>query len=108
MLKLALHNRAAVQLGKHYVVKGHAANTVGQLRCRDCNMKGRWSEWRFFTKVAKCKRHHGGETMVRVKMRERAATHNRAAGAPRADMSWRFTMTLIDISARCAVVCRPS
>ena len=57
VLKLILHNRSAVELGKHYVVRGHAENSAGQLRCRDCEMTGRWQEWRFFSKIAKCKRH---------------------------------------------------
>lgn len=56
MLKLVVHNRTAVANGKHFVERGHQQDTIGQIRCRDCGMGGRWAEWRFFSSIAKCKR----------------------------------------------------
>jgi hypothetical protein len=51
-LKRLQHNRSAVECGKHYIVD----DGQGQIKCRDCPMHGRWQEWKFFSKVAKCKR----------------------------------------------------
>jgi len=81
MLKLIWHNREAVQNFKHFIVQGHLANTNGQLCCRDCERKGKWDEWKFFAKIAKCKRNLGGESLVRANMAEKAAVHNRTAAA---------------------------
>ena len=39
-------------------------------------MQGRWSCFKFFSKVAMCKRALGGETLVRAGMRDRATKHN--------------------------------
>ena len=78
--KLITHNRAAVQNDKHYIqYDSTVGNINGQLSCRDCQMTGKLSEWKFFSKVANCKRPHGGESMVRVKMRQKAVEHNLGA-----------------------------
>ena len=82
-LKRLLHNRSAVENGKHYILwNGDDTDAVGQLTCKDCVMQGRWSCYKFFSKVAQCKHDHAGESMVRVKMKEKAEKHNlRAAGS---------------------------
>ena len=80
MLKAIQHNRTAVGAGRHFIVwSGSNIDDVGQRTCRDCEMKGRWTEFKFFSKAAHCKRAHAGETMVRIKMREKAAQHNLGA-----------------------------
>ena len=56
LLKLILHNRTAVERGKHFVSLGHVEDSLGQIRCRDCSMEGRWSAWHSFTVTAVCKR----------------------------------------------------
>ena len=71
-LKLSLHNRSAVEHGRHFIIRGHAANSARQLKCRDCAMTGRWTEWKFFATVAKCKRLYDGESFTRRTIRERA------------------------------------
>ena len=80
-LKLILHNRSAVEHGRHFIIRGHAANSAGQLKCHDCAMTGRWAEWKFFATVAKCKRLYDGESFTRRTIRERAVAHNRTAAA---------------------------
>ncbi|CAE7405810.1 unnamed protein product [Symbiodinium sp. CCMP2592] len=60
VLKLLCHNRDAVARGKHYIVVGHEADTVGQLKCRDCSMLGRWAEWPYYAIRSNCKRQLGG------------------------------------------------
>ena len=42
-------------------------------------MQGRWSCYKFFSQVAQCTRDHSGESMVRIKMKEKAEKHNRGA-----------------------------
>ena len=67
-LKRILHNRSAADRGRHFILwNGSDEDTVGQLTCRDCDMQGRWSCFKFFSKVAQCKRGHAGESMVRIK-----------------------------------------
>ena len=60
MLKLLLHSRDAAERGKHFVVLGHDADTIGQLKCRDCSMEGRWSQWQYFAVKSNCKRRPDG------------------------------------------------
>ena len=60
MLKMLRHNRDAVERGKHFVVVGHEADTIGQLKCRDCAMQGRWAEWPYFAVRSNCKRRPDG------------------------------------------------
>ncbi|CAE7944048.1 TU20, partial [Symbiodinium necroappetens] len=60
MLKMLRHNRDAVERGKHFVVVGHEADTIGQLKCRDCAMQGRWAEWPYFAVRSSCKRRSDG------------------------------------------------
>ena len=60
MLKLLRHNRDAVDRGKHFVIVGHEADTIGQLKCRDCAMQGRWAEWPYFAVRSNCKRRSDG------------------------------------------------
>ena len=60
MLKLLLHNRDAAERGKHFVVLGHDADTIRQLKCRDCSMEGRWSQWQYFAVKSNCKRRPDG------------------------------------------------
>ena len=79
-LKRILHNRSAADRGRHFILwNGSDEDTVGQLTCRDCDMQGRWSCFKFFSKVAQCKRGHAGESMVRIKMMEKAEKHNLGA-----------------------------
>lgn len=60
MLKMLHHNRDAVERGKHFIVVGHEADTIGQLKCRDCAMQGRWAEWPYFAVRSACKRGSDG------------------------------------------------
>ena len=60
MLKMLRHNRDAVERGKHFVIVGHEADTIGQLKCRDCATQGRWAEWPYFAVRSDCKRRSDG------------------------------------------------
>ena len=71
-LKRMGHNKNAEESGKHYILEA----VDGSLKCRDCDMAGRWSEWPFFAVQAKCKRGYNGESIVRGKMRTMAVQHN--------------------------------
>ena len=62
LLKLILHNRTAVERGKHFVLLGHAEDSQDQIRCRDCTMEGRWSAWHSFTVTAVCKRGQSSDS----------------------------------------------
>ena len=71
-LKRFGHNKTAEANGKHYILE--AAD--GTLKCNDCDMTGKWTEWPYFAVRAKCTRVYDGESIVRGKMRAMAEQHN--------------------------------